>query len=96
MVQMDFNCSALSEAVASAYWNKKQVTLHTLVVYWRRQGADTIHHKSLVYVSPVEKHHPTMVFAIIKRFFLTDLKEVVGDMVVTRIHYITESGFTIS
>ena len=87
----NFSAPECRESVHGAYWNKLQITLHPMVIYWRKPGTDIIEHKSLIYVSPVEKHSTPLVFAMLKSFLKRDLATLMGGRAVSKIHYITDS-----
>lgn len=90
IVQMDFSenysCSH-SDEVQNAYFNPTMVTLHPVVFYYRND-AGGLDHKSLMFVSDDLGHNAGSVFAFITRL-IPKIRETVPD--VMWIHYWTDS-----
>jgi peptidyl-tRNA hydrolase len=68
LVQMDFaenySCKSVEE-IQTAYWNQTGVTLHPVVVYYKKNGETQ--HKSYVVVSDEMSHSPSTVHAFIDK-----------------------------
>lgn len=95
LIQMDFaenfSCKESDQEVQSTYWNKNNVTLHPVVLYYKDLEKDGIQHKSFVYISPADKHNGAMVFAMLKRFYKVDLPKFLNNTCVKLMHYVTDS-----
>ena len=89
LVQMDFaenfTCTSADE-VQSAYWNGTAVTLHPVVIYFKKD--DSLLHKNYVAVSDDLGHNIGLVYAIIKDI-VTQVKQIVPNL--SHIHYWTDS-----
>ena len=101
MIQLDFaenyTCHSCEE-VQSAHWNKTAVTLHPVVVHFRRTEDGPLEHKSLTYISELDKaHNAEMVHCILRKLMSTDLHKAIGADVlgkVTMINYISDSPYS--
>lgn len=89
ILQMDFaenfSCRSLDE-VQTAYWNQTAVTLHPVVMYYRKD--ETLKHKSLVIISDETNHSASTVCAFLD-VIVPRIKEL--DTQVKNIHYWTDS-----
>ena len=99
MFQLDFAknymCQESSRVIQSAHWLKNMVTIHPIVIHYMISDKPGIYHKSFIYLSPVDRHNGTMVFALLKLFDKRDLlpflKSVYGEhYMLNFVHYITE------
>jgi hypothetical protein len=70
ILHMDFAenyiCKSIDE-IQSAYWNKTGVTLHPVVVYFKREKQHQ--HKSFVFISDEQSHSSSTVITILTKFF---------------------------
>lgn len=91
IIHMDFSenysCKSVQE-IQSAYWNQTAVTLHPVVVYYRKDGSDKIQHKSYVFISDEMGHNANTVLAITDKLVPT-IKDLIPG--VTWVHYWTDS-----
>ena len=88
LVQMDFaenySCKSVEE-IQTAYWNQTGVTLHPVVVYYKKNGETQ--HKSYVVVSDEMSHFPSTVHAFIDKL-IPELKLLSPEL--SFIHYWTD------
>lgn len=91
VIQMDFSenysCNTLEE-IQSAYWNACMVTLHPVVMYYRKQDGEQLRHSSYVYVSEVLSHNAAMVISIIDKV-IAEVKQLIPN--VNTVHFFTDS-----
>lgn len=84
---MNINFSGRSlDEVQTAYWNQTAVTLHPVVMYYRKD--ETLKHKSLVIISDETNHSASTVCAFLD-VIVPRIKEL--DTQVKNIHYWTDS-----
>ena len=62
-VSEHYSCKSVQE-IQSAYWNQTAVTLHPVVVHYRKAGSDKIQHKSYVFISDEMGNNSNTVIAI--------------------------------
>ena len=72
--------------IQAAYFSKDQVTLHPVVVHWRKD--DKLVHQSMIFVSDETSHGASSVFAFIKKL-CPEVKKFYPELKV--IHYLTDS-----
>ena len=94
VIQMDFaeNFTAMEffKNIQGVHWAKNLVTIHTVVVYFLREGVEGVQHKSYVYLSPVDQHNTIMVWAILKLLWQRDLPRFFKDQKFDFVHYVMD------
>ena len=92
--QMDYaesqKCQECAEVIQSAYFSQNMVMLYPLVSYYRSIETDAVLHKSVVTVSPVDKHNITNVLAILKKFHCEEVPAFWPNRTFKRNHYVTD------
>ena len=81
----DYKCRSQNE-VQSAYWSQTQVTIHPVVMYYKKN--EKLEHKSYVFISNESRHDPVFVFTLIQKL-IPLLKETLPNL--EMIHYWTDS-----
>ena len=84
----DYRCRSQNE-IQSAYWSQTQVTIHPVVMYFKKQGSEECnHHKSFVFISNESRHDATFIYTLIGKL-VPQLKQVVPNL--EMMHYWTDS-----
>ena len=83
----DYRCRS-QEEIQSACWSPTQVTIHPVVMYYRKRGEKDNSHQSFVFVSNESRHDATFIYTLISKL-VPLLKEIIPDL--KRIHYWTDS-----
>ena len=83
----DYRCRS-QEEIQSAYWSPTQVTIHPVVMYYRKRGKKDNSHQSFVFVSNESRHDATFIYTLISKL-VPLLKEIIPDL--KMIHYWTDS-----
>ena len=65
-------CGKLHVPGVFAHWLKNMVTIHPIVIHYMIPDKPGIYHKSFIYLSPLNRHNGTMVFAMLKLFYKRD------------------------
>ena len=83
----DYRCRS-QEEIQSAYWSPTNVTIHPVVMYYRKRGEKDNSHQSFVFVSSESRHDATFIYTLISKL-VPLLKEIIPDL--KMIHYWTDS-----
>lgn len=92
VIQVDFSenwFSQCADSVQGAYFNQSQTTLHCAVAWWRE--GNTIMKKAFLHCSPVNAHGADMIHAIMSQTITEDLKDLIEEKNIRRIHYWSDS-----